>query len=130
MRGASRLYPAPGRLESTVLIRLILGLALLHGCGHAASEETNGGLGEIDVVERVVERMEGIGRAVDEAAGIVVVDCDVKVEGKCADSGPPVTEIGETTELVDEGAVEVVDEAAAALANVGECSGRRFKKCR
>ena len=130
MRGVSRHSPTRSRPASSVPFRLILGLALLHGCGHAASEETNGGLGEIDVAERVVERMEGIGRAVGGDVGIVVVDCDVKVEGKCRESGPPVTEVGETTELIDEGAGEVVDEAAAALANVGECSGRRFKKCR
>lgn len=129
MSGVSSQSPACGRPASSVSFRLILGLALLHGCGHVASDDTNGGLG-IDVTERVVERMEGNGTAVDGNAGIVVVDCHVKVEGKCGESGPPVTEVDKTAVPVDEGAGEVVNEAVTAIANVGECSGKRFKKCR
>ena len=130
MRGVSRHSPARGRSGSSVPFRLILGLALLHGCGHAASEETDRGKMEIGVAERVVDRMEGIVMAVDGNAGTVVVDCRVKVQGKCGESGPPVTEVDKTAVPVGGGAGEVVGEAAAAIANVGECSGKRFKKCR
>ena len=129
MSGVAKHSPARGRPASRLSLRLILGLALLHGCGHVASDDANGRLG-IDVAERVVERMEGIGTSVDGDAGIIVVDCQVKVEGKCGESGPPVTEIDKIAVPVDEGAGEVVDEAAAAIANVGDCSGKRFKKCR
>ena len=86
MRGVSSQSPVRGRPASSAPFRLILGLALLHGCGHVASEDTNGGFGEIDVAERVVQRMEGIGTAVDWDVRIVVLDCDVKVEGKCGDN--------------------------------------------
>ena len=128
MKGASRLSPARVRHQSSVLSRLLVCLALLYGCGHAVSEETDRGLDEIDVAER--DRMEGIGTAVEGNAGVVVVDCHVKVEGECGESGPPVTKVDKTAVLVDEGAGEVVDQAVAATANIGECSGKRFKKCR
>ena len=130
MRGVSSRSPARGRPASGAPFRLILGLALLHGCGHGASEDTNGGLGEIDVAERVVERMEGIGTAVGGNAGIVVLDCDGKVEGECGESKALVADAGKSTEPAGEGAGDAVDEAAEIVANVGECSGRRFKKCR
>ena len=130
MRGISSRSPARGRRASSAPFRLILGLALLHGCGHVASEETNGGLGEIEVAERVVERMEGIGAAVDGDVRIVVPDCDVKVKGKCGESKALVAEVGRTTESAGENAGGTVDKAEEIVANVGECSGRRFKKCR
>ena len=130
MRGASNQSQARGRPASSASFRLILGLALLHGCGDAVSEETNGGLGKIDVAERVVERMEGIGTAVDGDVRIVVLDCDGKVEGECEESKALVADVGKSTEPAGEGAGDAVDEAAEIVANVGECSGRRFKKCR
>lgn len=130
MSGVAKHSPARGRSASRLPLRLILGLALLHGCGHVASEDTNGGLGEIDVAERVVERMEGIGTAVDGDVRIVVLDCDGKVEGECGESKALVADVGKSTEPAGEGAGDAVDEAAEIVANVGECSGRRFKKCR
>lgn len=130
MRGVSSRSPARGRPASSAPFRLILGLALLHGCGHVASEDTNGGLGEIDVAERVVERMEGIGTAVGGDVRIVVLDCDGKVEGECGESKALVADVGKSTEPAGEGAGDAVDEAAEIVANVGECSGKRFKKCR
>ena len=129
MRGVSRLSPARVRLQSSVL-RLLVCLALLYGCGHAVSEETDRGPDEIDVAERVGDRMEGIGTAVEGNAGVVVADCHVKVEGECGASGPTVTKVDKTAVPVAEGAGEVVNEAVTAIANVGECSGKRFKKCR
>lgn len=130
MRGVSRLASARVRLQSGVLPRLTVCLALLYGCGHAVSEEADRRLEGFDVAERVADRMEGIGTTVDGNAGIVVVDCHMKVAGKCEESGPPVTEVDKIAVPVDEGAGEVVDEAVAVVANVGECSGKRFKKCR
>ena len=130
MSGVAKHSPARGRPASRLPLRLILGLALLHGCGHAASDEANSGLGAIDVAERVVERMEGIGKAVDGDVRIGVLDCDVKVEGECGKSKALVADVGKSTEPAGEGAGDVVDEAAEIVANVGECSGKRFKKCR
>ena len=130
MRGVSRFFAARVRLQSSVPSRLLVCLALLYGCGHAISEETDRGLEEIDVAERVAERMEGIGTAADGDVRIVVVNCHVKVEGKCGESGPTVTEVDKIAVPVAEGAGEVVDQAVAATANIGECSGKRFKKCR
>ena len=130
MRSVSIQSPARGRRASCAPFRLILGLALLHGCGHVASGETDGGLGEIEVAERAVERMEGTGTAVDGDVRIVVPDCDEKVEGKCGESKALVAEVGGSTESAGESAGDAVDEAAEFVANVAECSGKRFKKCR
>ena len=130
MRGVSSRSPARGRRASSAPFRLILCLALLHGCGHVASEETDGELGEIDVAERVVERMEGIGTAVDGDVRIVVPDCNGKVEGECGESKALVADVEKSTEPAGEGAGDAVDDAAGIVANVGECSGKRFKKCR
>ena len=130
MRVVSRLSPAPRRIESSVLPRLIVCLALLSGCGHVVSEETKSGIGEAESAGRIAERVEGIGRAVDGNFGVDVVDCDGKGEGKCGESGPPVTGVGKSARVVDEGAAGAADEVAGLVANVGECSGRRFKKCR
>ena len=127
---ASRFSPACGGFASSVLARLALCLVLLYGCGHAASEETKSGIGETGSAGRIAERMEGIGRAVDGSVGVDAVDCDVRGEGKCGESGPSATEVGKVANLVDEGAGDAVDGAAGLVANVGECSGRRFKKCR
>ena len=82
------------------------------------------------MAERVVERMEGIGTAVDGDVRIVVLDCDGKVEGECGESKALVADVGKSTEPAGEGAGDAVDEAAEIVANVGECSGKRFKKCR
>ena len=130
MRVASRLSPARGRIESSVLPRLVVCLTLLSGCCHAVSEETDDGPGSIEPAGRIAERAEGIGKAVDGDVGVVVVEYKVKGEGVCGESGPPATGGGKAANLVDEGAGDAVDGAAGLVANVGECSGRRFKKCR
>ena len=109
---------------------MIVCLALLYGCGHAVSEETDRGLEETAVAERVADRMEGIGKVVAEDVRIVVVDCDGKAEGECGESKALVAGIGKSTTPAGEGAGDAVDEAAEIAANVGECSGKRFKKCR
>ena len=130
MSSASSPSPTRVRIESSVLPRWIVCLVLLSGCGHAVSEETKGGVGETESAQRVAEHVEGIGRAVDGEVEIVVSECDVKGEGKCGESGSPVAGVGKAAKLVDEGAGEAVDGAAGLVADVGECSGRRFKKCR
>lgn len=130
MRGASRLSPARVRHRSSVLSRLLVWLALLYGCGHAVSEETRGGIGETEWAGRIAERVQGTGRAVGGEGGIVVVECDVKVGKRCGEPAEPVTEVGEAASRIEGGAGGVVDDAAELVANVGECSGRRFKKCR
>ena len=130
MRVVSRLSPTCERFESSVLPRLVVCLTLLSGCGHAVSEETNDGPGGIEPAERIAERVKGVGKAADGDVGVVVVDCDVKGEGKCGEAGPSATGVGQVANLVDEGAGGAVDGAAGLVADVGECSGRRFKKCR
>ena len=59
MRVVSRLSPACGHIESSVLPRLVVCLILLSGGGHAVSEETDDGLGGIEPAEHIAERAEG-----------------------------------------------------------------------
>ena len=107
------------RARLRTLFRLTVCLAMLHGCSHVSSQETSGGYRETDAAERIEERADGIARAVDMGAAIAVKgdDSDVGSDGKAM-------------EMVDEGAGEVVDDTGEALADAGECSGKRFKKCR
>ena len=105
-----------------VLLRLIICLAMLHGGGHAFSEEVDNGEG--DSVEPVEPRVEGIERA----AGNVVGGHDE--EGGGRGPGTLVGSVGKAVEPVDGRAGEGADGAGGVFGIVGECVGKRFKKCR
>ena len=117
-------------MQSGALLRLTFCLVLLHGCGHVSSEEVSGRTGENDATEWNEQQLEGIGGAVDRVVRKVVKDHGRKVEGDGRDPEQSATGDARTTELVAEGAGEVVDEAGEIPGKVGECVGRRFKKCR
>ena len=105
-----------------VLLRLIICLAMLHGGGHASSGEV--GNGEGDSVEPVEPRVEGIATA----AGNVVGGHDE--EGGGRDPGTLVGSVGKAVEPVDGRAGEGAGGAGGVFGIVGECVGKRFKKCR
>ena len=102
-----------------VLLRLLICLAMLHGGGHASSEEVDNGEGD-----SVEPRVEGIERA----AGNVVGGYDE--EGGDRDPGTLVGRIGKAVEPVDGRAGEGAGGAGGVFGIVGECVGKRFKKCR
>ncbi len=105
-------------------------LVMLHACGYAASEATGGGHGASAAVERGTTHAEGRECASRRDAGFVVEQGDGKPEEECSAPGRSVIAVGKATEPVDEGAREVAGAAGVVTVQVGECSGRRFKKCR
>ena len=116
---------APGaQREPGVLFRLALCAVLLLGFGHVSSEERNGKIKEIDAAAWNEENVEDAARAVDGGVAVAVThtagqaEVDDGADPRKSDEGD-----GRATEPVDGGAGEV-------LVNVGECVGRRFKKCR
>ena len=102
-----------------VLLRLIICLAMLHGGGHASSGEVDNGEGD-----SVEPRVEGIERV----AGNVVGGHDE--EGGGRDPGTLVGRVGKAVGPVDGRAGEGADGAGGVFGIVGECVGKRFKKCR
>ena len=103
---------------------------MLHACGHAASEATNAGYGASAAVERSEAHAEETGSAADTGAGFVVEHGDGQLAGDGGAPGQPIVEVRKATQPVDEGAGDVLGEFEEASGQVGECSGRRFKKCR
>ena len=106
-----------------VLFWLTLCAVLLLGFGHGSSEERNGKIKEIGAAAWNEEKVEGAARAVDGGVAVAVTHTDEQAEVDGA--GPRKSDEGDggATEPGDEGAGEV-------LVNVGECVGKRFKKCR
>ena len=130
MRSVSSLSPTPMCFGPGALFRLTVCLAMLHACGHAASEVTNGGYGASAAVERTETHAEGMGSAAGSGSGFVVEHGDGKLEGDGGASGQPVIAVGKATEPARDGAGEVAGESGEVSGQAGECSGIRFKKCR
>ena len=131
MRTVSRFSPAPVCLGGPgALFRLTVCLAMLHACGHAASEAANGGYEASAAVERSETHPEGMGSASGGGSGFVVEHGDGKLEGDGGASGHPIVAVRKATQPVDEVAGDVLGEPGEVSGQVGECSGRRFKKCR
>ena len=135
--------PAPVRVRrgSGVPLRLAACLAMLHACGHAVCETTDGGYGANAGVERGTAHAEAMDEAAGKGAEWAAVHGDGTFEGDGGGAfegdggvpGPPVTALGKAPAPVGERAAEAGGGAGAAdvvAGQVGECSGRRFKKCR
>ena len=117
-------------MNSWVLFRLTVCLVLMHGCGHVASVETDGGFKGGDPREYPsVSEMAGQDLAMEAVEEVVEGD-DSTVGDEGNDPWMSVKGDGKPTELSEEGTVEVVDEASGEFGKTGECVGRRFKKCR
>lgn len=130
MRSVSSLSPKPVCLGPGALLRLTVCLAMLHACGHAASEATTGGYGASVAMERGETHVEGMGSAAGRDSGLVVEHGDGQLAGDGGAPGQPIVEVRKATQPVDEGAGDVLGEFEEVSGQVGECSGRRFKKCR
>lgn len=117
-------------MKSDVLFRLAFCLVLLHGYCHVSSAQTMDGNEEVDAVEWHKGYVQGTGRAVYRTVGTVVEGDGENVQRVGGGLANAVVGDGEATELVDEDASELVDATGEAFGAVGECSGRRFKKCR
>ena len=130
MRRVSSVSPPRVRHESGALLRLALCLAMLHACGHAASQATSEGYATNAVVERGETHVERSGNASRAGAAFVVEHGDRKLEGDGSAPEQPVIAARKATEPVGAGAGEVAGDSGEVAVPVGECSGARFKKCR
>ena len=116
---------SPGRL-----IRLTLCLVMLHGWAGAASDEVGSGLAKSDSGE-VLLVPDSTGQSPEkDGGGIVAGREDGNAEGEDGGVAMAAERDGGTAVPVAGGAHEAVDATAAASAPVGECDGKRFKKCR
>ena len=116
-------------MKSGVLLRLIFCLGIWHGSGQVSAEEANAGYKENDPAELNQAQAEGTGRAVDSGIKKVVKGDGENIESDAGNPGQSVTVDGDATKPVEEGAGERVDETGENLEKVGECTGKRFKKC-
>ena len=112
-----------------VSLRLTLCLVLLHGYGHVASEEMNGGCQE-EELRNAPSVPDMTGQVPWKSVGKVARGEAGKVEGDGKPSGMSATGDGSTTVPVVDGTGEAVDEAGEDSETVGDCVGTRFKKCR
>ena len=113
-----------------VSLRLTLCLVMLHGWGGAVSEEAGGGFVESDSGEvLLVPDMAGLSPGV-EGGGIVAGRENGNAEGKDGNVAMAAERDGGTAVPAAGDAHEAVDATGAASAPVGECDGKRFKKCR
>ena len=113
-----------------VSLRLTLCLVMLHGWAGAASEEAGGGFVESDSGEvRLVPDVTGQSPGV-QGGGIVAGRDDGNADGEDGGVAMAAERDGGTAVPVAGGAHEAVDATGAASAPVGECEGKRFKKCR
>ena len=117
-------------MKLCVLFRLTVCLVMFHGCGHVASEETDGRFREGGPREYPsVRDTEGQTLALGDVEEVVEVD-DRKVEGESGSAGISVRGDGKPADPLEEGTLEVFEEAGEGFGKVGECVGKRFKKCR
>lgn len=103
---------------------------MLHAGGHAGAETTSGGYGASTAVKRGETPVEARASAFGGGTGFVAAHGDGKPEADGHVSEQPVIAVGNAPDPVDEDAGEVAGGAAEDAGPVGECSGRRFKKCR
>ena len=130
MRSVSRLSPASVYPGPGALLRLTVCLAMLHAGGHAGAETSGGGYGASAAVELGETHVEAKGGASGGGIGFVAAHGDGKVEGDGDAPGQPIIAVGKVPGPIDEGAGEVAVGTGEVARPVGECSGRRFKKCR
>ena len=117
-------------MNSSVLLRLVFCLGTLHGSGQVSSEEANAVYKENDPAEWNQAQAEGTGRAVESGIRKVVTGDGEDIESDAKNPGQSVTGDGNPTKLVEEGEGKRGDETGEILGKVGECTGKRFKKCR
>ena len=112
------------------LLRLTLCLLMLHGWASATAEEAGGRFGEgepgeVQQVPYLTEQASGV-----TGAGIVANREDGNVEVDGGNLAMAAEREGGATVPAIERAPASVSATAEESAPVGECSGRRFKKCR
>ena len=113
-----------------VLARLTFCLGMLLGSGEMFAEEAHGGLAVNDSAERNRAQAESTGSAIASGIGKVVRGAGADIESIAGNPGQSATGDGSATKPEEGGASESVAGTGEIPVKVGECTGRRFKKCR
>ena len=117
-------------MNLSVWFRLTLCLVMLHGWVHASCKEVGDGFGGTDSSEiSPPTAVTGLSPGAD-VAGIVAKGEDGNVGGDGEDVVMTAERNGGATVPVAGRAHDAIGETGEESAAVGECNGRRFKKCR
>ena len=117
-------------MKPGVLARLTFCLGILLGSGRICAEEAHGGFKENESAEWSQAQAESTGSAVDSGIRKVVKGGGRNIGSDAGNPGQSVTGVGNATKPEEGEAGESVDRPGEIPVKVGECTGKRFKKCR
>ena len=117
-------------MKPGVLARLTFCLGMLLGSSRMFAEEAHGGLGASDSAEWNQAQAESTGSAADGGIGKIVKGDGANIEIGVGNPGQSVTGDGNAPKPEEGEAAESADGPGEIPVRVGECTGKRFKKCR
>ena len=117
-------------MKPGVSTRLVLCLGLLLGSGQTCAAEARGRLEANASAERNLAQAETAGDAVDGGIGKVVEGDGANTAGDTGSTGRSTAGDRNATKPEDGEAGESADGTGEVPVMVGECTGKRFKKCR
>ena len=117
-------------MRSGVLIRLVFCLGLLLGSGRTCAEEAHGRLEVNGSAEWTQAQGGGTGGAVDSGIGEVVEGDGANIERSAGSPGQSAAGDGNATKPQEGEAGDSADGTDGIPVMIGECTGKRFKKCR
>ena len=117
-------------MRARVLTRLTFCLGMMLGSGQICAAEAHGGLEVNDSAEWNQAQAESAGGAVESGIGKVVTGNGSDIESSAGNPGQSAAGDGNATKPEEGDAGESVDGTGEIPVRVGECTGKRFKKCR
>lgn len=117
-------------MKPAMLTRLTFCLGMLLDSGQICAEEAHGGLEVNDSAEWNQAQAESTGSAVGGGIGKVVEGDGENIENDAGNPGPSVAGDGNATKPEEGEAGESAGRTGEIPVRVGECTGKRFKKCR
>ena len=117
-------------MKPDVLTRLTFCLGMLLGSGQICAEEVHGGLDVSDSAEWNQAQAESTGSAVDSGIGKVVKGDGANIESSAGNRERSAAGDGNAMKPEEGEAGESTDGTGEIPVRVGECTGKRFKKCR
>lgn len=117
-------------MKPDVLIRLVFCLGLLLGFGRICAEEAHGRLEVNDSAEWTQAQAETAGDAVDGGIGKFVEGDGADTAGDTGSPGRSAAGDRNATKPEEGEAGDSADGTGEVPVMIGECTGKRFKKCR
>lgn len=117
-------------MKPGVMTRLTFCLGMLLGSGQICAEEAHGRLEVNDSAEWTQAQTESTGNAVGGGVGNVVEGDGANIESSAGNPGQSAAGGGNATKPGEGEAGDSADRTGEVPVRVGECTGKRFKKCR